>query len=658
MDRKSLFVIIICLGVIIGWQPLMLKFYPPAPEEVDSGLTESAETEEGSPVSAAGDKSISGNVSTNSAAFASAANAGEVALTETIDPEDLKQVTPDPETLIIEETLTLENSQARYIFSSVGGGIRRVELKEFPERVDCSEEESADPANVRLATLNAWGRNPIFSMIPEGSATALSGFTLTQLEPESEEAGAGLLAQKTLPGGIVVSYEYRLDDDYLVQVTSRIENPSGEILAFKAHDLLVGAAAPIGEQGGRGENIGLIWYNGSDAERIGESWFANRTLGCFPGEAREKYLGGSDNVRWAAAHNQFFAMIAVPEEAAPAVRALKQTLTRPDFLAEPIGAPDATGDGASTGSTASSGNTYPNESAGYQVSLVYPREILQPGETVERKYTLYLGPRKYATLDRLGSKMKNDLSLVMDFGFFGMIAEGLLLGMNGLNHIGLSYGWAIVAITVMIKLLFWPLTAASSRSMKRMAALQPQMKELQAKYKDEPQKLQVKMMEFWKEHKVNPFGGCLPLLLQMPIFFGFFTMLRSAVELRGASFLWACDLSKADTVGYIPGLNFPINPFPLLMGVTMIWQARTTPPSPGVDPAQQKIMKYMPLMFMVFLYNFSAGLTVYWTVQNLLSILQMKLTKADPAGSSKNSGKPVVKAAPIDLSNKKNKKKS
>jgi YidC/Oxa1 family membrane protein insertase len=118
--------------------------------------------------------------------------------------------------------------------------------------------------------------------------------------------------------------------------------------------------------------------------------------------------------------------------------------------------------------------------------------------------------------------LKNDLSLVMDFGFFGMIAEGLLLGMNGLNHIGLSYGWAIVAITIMIKLVFWPLTAASSRSMKRMAALQPQMKELQAKYKDEPQKLQVKMMEFWKEHKVNPFGGCLPLLLQMPIFFGFF----------------------------------------------------------------------------------------------------------------------------------------
>lgn len=191
-----------------------------------------------------------------------------------------------------------------------------------------------------------------------------------------------------------------------------------------------------------------------------------------------------------------------------------------------------------------------------------------------------------------------------------------------------------------------------------MAALQPQMKELQDKYKDDPQKLQMKMMEFWKEHKVNPFGGCLPLMLQMPIFFGFFTMLRSAVELRGASFLWACDLSKADTVAFIPGLNFPINPFPLIMGATMIWQARTTPPSPGVDPTQQKIMKYMPLMFMVFLYNFSAGLTLYWTVQNLLSILQMKMTRADAGVDPKSKKGAPVKGTPVTLSNKKNKKKS
>jgi YidC/Oxa1 family membrane protein insertase len=169
--------------------------------------------------------------------------------------------------------------------------------------------------------------------------------------------------------------------------------------------------------------------------------------------------------------------------------------------------------------------------------------------------------------------------------------------------------------------------------MKRMQALQPQMKAIQEKYKEDPVKMNRKTMEFMKEHKVSPLGGCLPMLLQIPVFFGFYTMIQSAIELRGAGWLWVPDLSKPDTLFMIPGTGFPFNFLPLLMGVTMLWQARLTPPSPGMDPTQQKIMKYMPLMFMVFLYNFSAGLTLYWTVQNLLTILQTKLTKmnAEPA---------------------------
>jgi len=134
------------------------------------------------------------------------------------------------------------------------------------------------------------------------------------------------------------------------------------------------------------------------------------------------------------------------------------------------------------------------------------------------------------------------------------------------------------------------------------------------------------------------------MLVQIPFFFGFYRMLQSAIELRGARFLWAPDLSQPDTVWHLPGLAFPVNPLPLVMGVTMLWQARLTPPSPGMDPVQQKIMKYMPLMFMVFLYNFSAGLTLYWTVQNLLTIAQMKLTRSgdDPGGAP--GGKPLAPA--------------
>jgi YidC/Oxa1 family membrane protein insertase len=133
----------------------------------------------------------------------------------------------------------------------------------------------------------------------------------------------------------------------------------------------------------------------------------------------------------------------------------------------------------------------------------------------------------------------------------------------------------------------------------------------------------------------------LPMLLQIPVFFGFYRMIQSAIELRGESFLWVSDLSKSDTLYMIPGLGFvpfigipgvglPVNPLPLIMGATMLWQARLTPPSPGMDPTQAKIMRYMPLIFMVFLYNFSAGLTLYWTIQNLLTIAQTKLTRTQP----------------------------
>ncbi len=277
---------------------------------------------------------------------------------------------------------------------------------------------------------------------------------------------------------------------------------------------------------------------------------------------------------------------------------------------------------------------------GYVASFLYPPVTLAAGQKSEHQVFIFAGPKEYRTLAKVASQFNNNADVVMGFGgFFGFFSKGLLLAMNWLHDtFKLGYGLAIIAITVIIKTLFWPLTQASTRSMKRMAALQPQMKVLQAKYKDDPAKMNKKMMEFWKENKVNPMGGCLPMVLQMPVFIGFFYMIRSAIELRGASFLWIADLSKPDTLFMIPGLNFPFNLLPLLMGATMLWQSHLTPPSPGMDPMQQKMMRYMPLIFLFMLYNFSAGLTLYWTVQNLLSIAQMKLTKTT---------QPVTAVAPV-----------
>jgi YidC/Oxa1 family membrane protein insertase len=198
-----------------------------------------------------------------------------------------------------------------------------------------------------------------------------------------------------------------------------------------------------------------------------------------------------------------------------------------------------------------------------------------------------------------------------------------------------------VVITIILRAAFWPLTAASTRSMKRMQALAPEVKALKEKYKDDPQKFTQKQMELWKKNKVSPMGGCLPMLIQTPVFFGFYTMLRSAIELRGAHFLWVADLSKSDTLFMIPGLSFipfigtpdglPFNLLPLLMVAVMVWQAHLQPQSPGMDPSQQKMMRYMPLMFLVFFYNYASGMALYMTVSTLASVVQTKLTKMNQA---------------------------
>jgi YidC/Oxa1 family membrane protein insertase len=341
-------------------------------------------------------------------------------------------------------------------------------------------------------------------------------------------------------------------------------------------------------------------------------------------------------VVWAAVHNQFFVLAVAPKEKADGLVSRKIELPR------------LTGEAALLVAT----NAPPP--SGYFTTLTYPGTTLEAGGSVERQFEVYAGPKEYRRLARIGAEMKNELDLIMGYGgFFGFFAKALLLAMNWFHDIlRFSYGWAIIAITVLIKLVFWPLTQASTRSMKRMQALQPQMKEIQEKYKEDPARMNKKLMEFMKEHKVSPLGGCLPMLLQIPVFFGFFQMIKSAFELRGETFFWVADLSKPDTLAMIPGIGWipfigipgvglPFNLLPLLMGVTMFYQARMTPPAPGMDPVQQKIMRYMPLMFMVFLYNFSSGLTLYWTVQNLLTILQTKLTSAQPESATPAAAVPA-----------------
>jgi YidC/Oxa1 family membrane protein insertase len=174
--------------------------------------------------------------------------------------------------------------------------------------------------------------------------------------------------------------------------------------------------------------------------------------------------------------------------------------------------------------------------------------------------------------------------------------------------------------------LLFPLQNKATIEMKRMSLLSPKVTELREKYKDDAQKLNEETMKLYRDYGMNPLAGCLPMLVQIPVFFGFYSMLGTAVELRNAGFLWINDLSQPDTVFKIGWL--PINVLPLLMAVSMFWQMAITPKTG--DKTQQRIFMFMPVVFVVFCYNYASALALYWTVQNLFSIVQLYLTRNQP----------------------------
>ena len=572
MDRKSILILVACFLLLFSWPLLVNKIYPPKP--LPPGQT----------------NALSPGLLTNQDA--------------TSPPLLESASTPKPavNTSIPEQLLEVTNADAHYTFTSYGGGLKLIELLHYPESVSTRRDQRSH--SNRVATLNNFTPDPTLAIL-DGEAIQGDGIFSLARTP------TGVRAEKTLTNGLTVVKEFEISTNYLLLAAVRLENHSDHALAIPSQEWVVGTASPMNAQD-NGAAEGLMFYNGSRAQDvIGASYFSSRGFACTPRVPPAEYRSGQSNVVWAAVHNQFFALALMPQ--GPAVQAMMRRAPLPRPSEEEV----------------RNDTRIVKEPMGYKATVVYPALELASHQNLQRQFAIFAGPKEYRTLATISSAFNNNVDAIMGFsGFFGFFSKGLLLGMNWLHHaLGMGYGWAIVAITIIIKVVFWPLTQASTRSAKRMQVLQPQIKALQEKYKDDPVKAQRKMMEFWKEHKINPMSGCLPTLIQMPVFIGFFYMIRSAIELRGAHFLWVTDLARPDTLFLIPGLNFPFNLLPLIMGVTMLYQARLTPPSPGMDPAQARIMRYMPLMFMVFLYNFSAGLTLYWTVQNLLSIVQTKLIR-------------------------------
>jgi YidC/Oxa1 family membrane protein insertase len=243
--------------------------------------------------------------------------------------------------------------------------------------------------------------------------------------------------------------------------------------------------------------------------------------------------------------------------------------------------------------------------------------IALKGKPGVNKFVLYAGPKEQKRLEKLNIGLEH----IISYGFFSIIARPLfwiLIFFYG--FIG-NYGWAIILLTIVTRIPFIPLLNKGQKSMRKLQDLQPKMAEIREKYKKDPQKMQQEMSELYKKHKVNPIGGCLPMLLQIPVFFALYKVLLVSIELRGAPFmLWITDLSAPDALfGQIAGFSIG-GPLPYLMGITMVIQQKMTPST--MDPKQAKLMMLMPIIFTFMFLNFASGLVLYWLVNNILSIIQ------------------------------------
>ena len=255
----------------------------------------------------------------------------------------------------------------------------------------------------------------------------------------------------------------------------------------------------------------------------------------------------------------------------------------------------------------------------------YIRSIdrIDPGKQIQLSFNYFMGPKSLKLLSSYG----NNLKKAINFGWFDILAKPCLIGMNLIHDLLPNYGIAIILLTLFIKLVFWPLGSKSYKSMSDMKKIQPLMMEIREKYKDDKQKMNKEVMNLYRTYKVNPMSGCLPMIVQMPIFFGLYRMLYQAIELRHAPFIgWIQDLSAPDRLfqfGFsIPFMEPPygIPVLTIIMGGTMFLQQKMSPATG--DPTQAKLMMLMPLFMTVIFINFPAGLVLYWLINNVLSIGQ------------------------------------
>lgn len=516
--------------------------------------------------------------------------------------------------------LVLENDYVKVRFTDFGGAIKDIAFKKYPAELGQTapfifNELHVDPVlAIASDTLPALGRDAKYDVVSYDAATGEIVFRAVF------ENRVEVFRRYKLPIGEVKPSE---GDPYRIRHETTFRNLTDQTLALPAFGLSLGTVAPV-NAADVGQHLKTSYKTSDDSyDYISRSNLEGAGFLGFGGSGPKASIPYSEKtLLWGSVQNQFFVGVATPDEPARGITAHRVT-DLPQIR----------------------GTSHPTVGVASTLQLDSPSLLPKGEKTVGINY--YAGPKEYPRLSN-GDVFKQDEDHVMDYGFFGLFSRILITIMNAIHGFIGHWGWSIVLTTLTLKILFVPLTLSAAKSAKRMQKLAPLLSAIKEKHKDSPQKQQMATMELFKEHKVNPLGGCLPILITIPFFMGFFQMLQSTAELRFQPFLWAADLSVADTVGHVFG--FPINILPVLMGATMVIQMRMTPTSPTMDSAQAMMMKIMPYGFALLCYNFSCALAVYSTTNGLFTIGQQLLINRmkddDPVPAKGPSGKPVKNVTP------------
>lgn len=603
MNKKDIWPFVALLALLFAWpvvdRMIAKQFFP---DRIASARTK--------PVESVSDTTT--EIPALASAPADAPAVAEPAATPTVTPSPavepvaepiVAQTNKEPISIEAEKTFTLKRAQAEFTFTSRGAGLSAVTLTQYRRTLE------ADSGPMILD----------FDAQPALSYDGLAGLSQEyDFSAQPSADGASIQFSRTTADGLRMERTISIDGSYLLRVTDRFVNESAAPITLPAATLRTG---PMVREAGHKERAGVISLGIDSLSPGGEKvqhWGRNlnkfftqemedRNATALP---RAINLSPRDNpVDWIAVKNKYFVQIlTLPENAGDRAVLYAQRALAPRELADPALAPKKM-----------------TEIIEVAAGAVLTGAPLAPGQSIERESTLYVGPMKYTEL----YAMRQHQVDVMEFGMWAPIGKLLLRVLNFIHAKvpPYNYGIAIILLTLIVRTIFWPITHKSTESMKRMSAVAPLVNELRAKYKDNPQRQQKEIMALYKEHKVNPLGGCLPMLIQIPVFIALFVVLRSAIELRFADFLWIRDLSEPENLfpGMLP-FGLSLNILPILMSLTMYLQMKFSP-SAG-DPTQQKMMAIMmPAMMLVFLYNFAAGLALYWTTQNILMIVQQLMLK-------------------------------